>query len=96
MNGSEHAEAWVAARDAAVLTLLYGCGLRISEALNLNRCDAPVPPNDDVLRITGKGGKVRLVPVLPAGGEGNRDLHRARPRTGAITAPCSSASAVAG
>jgi integrase/recombinase XerC len=66
MNGSEHAEAWVAARDAAVLTLLYGCGLRISEALNLNRCDAPVPPNDDVLRITGKGGKVRLVPVLPA------------------------------
>ncbi len=60
------AEPWVAARDTAVLTLLYACGLRISEALNLNRSEAPVPPNDDVLRITGKGGKVRLVPVLPA------------------------------
>jgi hypothetical protein len=66
MQGSEHAEPWVTARDTAVLTLLYGCGLRISEALNLNRSEAPVPPNDDVLRITGKGGKVRLVPVLPA------------------------------
>jgi integrase/recombinase XerC len=65
MQGSEHAEPWVTARDTAVLTLLYGCGLRISEALNLNRSEAPVPPNDDVLRITGKGGKVRLVPVLP-------------------------------
>jgi integrase/recombinase XerC len=60
-----HAEPWIAARDTAVLTLLYACGLRISEALNLNRNEAPVPPNDDVLRITGKGGKVRLVPVLP-------------------------------
>ena len=65
MAGTDHAEPWVTARDTAVLTLLYGCGLRISEALNLNRSEAPVPPNDDVLRITGKGGKVRLVPVLP-------------------------------
>lgn len=63
---SAGAPAWVMARDTAVLLLLYGCGLRISEALNLNRCDAPVPPGDDVLRITGKGGKVRLVPVIPA------------------------------
>jgi len=54
---------WVGARDAAVLTLLYGCGLRISEALGLNGRDAPLP---EVLRITGKGGKERLVPVLPA------------------------------
>lgn len=53
---------WVAARDVAVLTLLYGCGLRISEALSLRQADAPL---SDVLRMTGKGGKVRLVPVLP-------------------------------
>jgi integrase/recombinase XerC len=56
-------EAWEAARDEAVLTLLYGCGLRISEALSLRRSDAPLP---DLLRITGKGGKTRMVPVLPA------------------------------
>ena len=55
-------EDWIAARDAAVLTLLYGCGLRISEALGLTMADHPLP---DVLRITGKGGKQRLVPVLP-------------------------------
>ncbi|AUQ75389.1 tyrosine recombinase XerC [Phaeobacter piscinae] len=54
---------WVAARDVAVVTLLYGCGLRISEALGLTGADAPLPA---VLRITGKGGKERIVPVLPA------------------------------
>ena len=54
---------WEAARDRAVLTLLYGCGLRISEALSLTRADAPLP---DSLRITGKGSKTRMVPVLPA------------------------------
>jgi len=57
------AEPWVAARDVAIVTLLYGCGLRISEALNLKRADHPLP---EVLRITGKGDKTRLVPVLPA------------------------------
>jgi integrase/recombinase XerC len=56
-------EAWEAARDRAVLTLLYGCGLRISEGLSLIRSDAPLP---ETLRITGKGGKTRLAPVLPA------------------------------
>jgi integrase/recombinase XerC len=56
-------EDWEAARDQAVLTLLYGCGLRISEALSLKRSDAPIP---DTLRITGKGSKTRIVPVLPA------------------------------
>jgi integrase/recombinase XerC len=56
-------EDWEIARDQAVLTLLYGCGLRISEALSLKRSDAPVP---DSLRIVGKGSKTRLVPVLPA------------------------------
>lgn len=56
-------KSWVAARDQAVVTLLYGCGLRISEALGLLGRDAPLP---EVLRITGKGGKERIVPVLPA------------------------------
>jgi integrase/recombinase XerC len=55
---------WVVARDMAVLLLLYGCGLRISEALSLQRKDAPLAGRD-VLRIVGKGGKERLVPVLP-------------------------------
>jgi integrase/recombinase XerC len=54
---------WEAARDRAVLTLLYGCGLRISEALALTAGDAPLAES---LRVTGKGGKTRLVPVLPA------------------------------
>ena len=54
-------EAWVQARDVAVLALLYGCGLRISEALNLNRARAPL---EDTLLVDGKGGKQRLVPVL--------------------------------
>jgi len=57
------AEPWEAARDRAVLTLLYGCGLRISEGLSLTRADAPLP---EALRIIGKGGKTRLAPVLPA------------------------------
>lgn len=55
---------WIAARDAAVLLLLYGSGLRISEALGLARSEAPVPGRD-VLRITGKGGRERLAPILP-------------------------------
>lgn len=56
-------EDWEAARDEAVLTLLYGCGLRISEALSLKRGDAPL---GESLRIVGKGSKTRVVPVLPA------------------------------
>ena len=63
-------EGWEASRDAAVLTLLYGCGLRISEALSLKRSDAPL---GEGLRITGKGGKTRLVPVLPAVAEAIAD-----------------------
>jgi len=58
----EAEEPWIAARDAAVLTLLYACGLRISEALSLSGADAELGPS---LRIIGKGGKERLVPVLP-------------------------------
>ena len=56
-------EDWEGVRDAAVLTLLYGCGLRISEGLSLKRCDAPLGGS---LRILGKGRKVRIAPVLPA------------------------------
>lgn len=54
---------WVAARDTAVLLLLYGCGLRISEALGLKRRDAPLKDRDSLI-IKGKGGRQRLVPVL--------------------------------
>ncbi|MFN4206986.1 MAG: tyrosine recombinase XerC [Agrobacterium albertimagni] len=57
-------EPWIAARDAAVLSLLYGCGLRISEALGLTPDVFQGQPTS--LRITGKGGKTRLVPLLPA------------------------------
>ncbi len=55
-------EPWIAARNAAVLTLLYGSGLRISEALTIK---AGEMPGAGVLRVTGKGGKTRLAPVLP-------------------------------
>jgi integrase/recombinase XerC len=63
-DGMEAELDWIAGRDIAVLLLLYGSGLRISEALGLKRQDAPTPERD-VLRIIGKGGKERLVPVLP-------------------------------
>ncbi|MGB3502931.1 MAG: tyrosine recombinase XerC [Mesorhizobium sp.] len=56
-------EPWIAARNAAVLTLLYGSGLRISEALGLQ--SGEIGPGETVLRVTGKGGKTRLVPLLP-------------------------------
>lgn len=57
-------EPWVAARNAAVLTLLYGAGLRISEALGLNGSN--LSGSETTLRMTGKGGKTRIVPILPA------------------------------
>lgn len=56
-------EDWIAARDIAVISLLYGCGLRIGEALGLSPSDIP---EEDTMRITGKRGKERIVPVLPA------------------------------
>lgn len=63
-SGDEgEAPAWVSARDVAVLSLLYGAGLRISEALSLTGADLPAPER---LRIAGKGGKMRLVPLIPA------------------------------
>ena len=60
---SDDAEPWITARDQAVLTLIWGAGLRISEALGLRQGDAPL---GEVIRVTGKGNKQREVPVLPA------------------------------
>jgi integrase/recombinase XerC len=60
---SPDAPEWILARDTAVLALLYGSGLRISEALSLQRKDAPIKGRD-MLRVTGKGSKTRVVPVL--------------------------------
>jgi integrase/recombinase XerC len=62
LRAGEHSEPWIVARDAAVLALLYGSGLRVSEALSLKRGDAGVR---DVLAVTGKGSKTRMVPLLP-------------------------------
>ncbi len=58
-----HCEPWIAARDTAALTLIWGAGLRISEALGLKRRSAPL---GEVIRVVGKGGKEREVPVVPA------------------------------
>ena len=65
LRAGEEREPWVLARDAAVLALLYGSGLRISEALGLTRAEVPAPGAGDALVITGKGNKTRMVPVLP-------------------------------
>ncbi len=64
VHGAGKSPRWVEARDLAVLMLLYGAGLRISEALGLERRQAPQKEGDDALRVLGKGGKTRLVPVL--------------------------------
>ena len=55
---------WIAARDTALMLLLYGAGLRIGEALSLTRAEAP-RTGQDALRVTGKGDKTRIVPLLP-------------------------------
>jgi len=66
LGGNDSAKAWTGMRDAAVFTLLYGCGLRIAEALGMNRKDVP---EGQTMVITGKGGRQRLVPVLPVVGQ---------------------------
>ena len=63
-RAGEEREPWILARDAAVMALLYGSGLRISEALGLKRRDVPKPGEGDILIVTGKGNKTRMVPVL--------------------------------
>lgn len=70
-------EPWISVRNAAVLTLLYGCGLRISEALALTPEDFADAPT--ALRITGKGGKTRIVPLLQAARDGVGDYLRLCP-----------------
>jgi integrase/recombinase XerC len=65
LRAGEEREPWVLARDAAVLALLYGSGLRISEALSLKGKDAPASVGGDALTVIGKGNKARMVPVLP-------------------------------
>jgi integrase/recombinase XerC len=72
-----HDTDWIGRRDLAVLTLLYGCGLRISEALGLARRDAPKPGGS--LRVRGKGNKTRVVPVLPIVAEAIQDYIKALP-----------------
>ena len=65
LRAGEEREPWILARDAAVLSLLYGSGLRISEALGLARGDVPTPGKGDAITVTGKGNKQRMVPLLP-------------------------------
>jgi integrase/recombinase XerC len=65
LRAGEEREPWILARDAAVLALLYGSGLRISEALGIKRGDMPAPGRGDAITVTGKGNKQRMVPLLP-------------------------------
>lgn len=65
VRAGEAREQWVLTRDAAVFALLYGSGLRISEALGLVRGDVPAPGHGDAITVTGKGNKQRMVPLLP-------------------------------
>ena len=67
-RAGENRPQWIIARDAAVLSLLYGAGLRISEALAIKRSEAPVGARD-YLTVTGKGQKTRGVPIIAPVGE---------------------------
>lgn len=77
-------EPWIAARNAAVMALLYGSGLRISEALGLSGGELR---GEAVLRITGKGGKTRLVPVLPVTAQAVEEYRQLCPYQLAADAP---------
>ena len=83
-EAGEHDIEWIAARDVALLTLLYGVGLRISEALALKRGDAPL---GDSLVVLGKGRKERVVPVLPVVREAVADYADRIPFTGGRETP---------
>lgn len=75
---------WLAARDVALFSLLYGCGLRLGEALSLTVGEAPL---GEVLRITGKGRKQRMVPVLPVVRQAVAEYLRLRPTSDEAGAP---------
>jgi len=77
MVGDDASETWIAARDTAVLMLLYGAGLRIGEALGLMRKDAPT---GDSITVLGKGSKERMVPILPVVREALKDYLDKYPR----------------
>jgi integrase/recombinase XerC len=64
LDAPRHAVPWIALRDKALLALLYGCGLRLGEALGLTRAEAPIKP--EAVVITGKGRKQRQIFILPA------------------------------
>jgi len=83
-SGEDATEPWIAFRDIAVFTLLYGCGLRIAEALSLRRRDAP---KTDAMTVLGKGNKERRVPVLPAVREAIDAYLAACPYAGAAEGP---------
>jgi integrase/recombinase XerC len=83
-EAGEHNVEWLGARDAALLTLLYGAGLRISEALSLKRGDVPLA---ETLTILGKGRKERVVPVLPLLKDAIDDYAAKIPFAGAPSAP---------
>ena len=84
VDAGEHDVEWLGARDAALLTLLYGAGLRISEALGLKRGDIPL---GETLTVLGKGAKERSVPVLPLLNEALEAYVDKIPFTGATSAP---------
>jgi integrase/recombinase XerC len=79
-----HEVEWLGARDAGLLTLLYGAGLRISEALGLKRGDVPL---GETLTVVGKGRKERSVPVLPLLRTALDDYAAKIPFTGAPSTP---------
>jgi integrase/recombinase XerC len=83
-EAGEHNVEWLAARDSALLTLLYGAGLRVSEALSLKRGDVPL---SETLTILGKGRKERMVPVLAVVREAISDYAGKIPYTGAPSSP---------
>jgi integrase/recombinase XerC len=78
IDGQHLPEPWIAARDAAILSLLYGCGLRIGEALAITPSELATSEKGS-LRISGKGGKVRLAPVLPAVNDAIKEYRRLCP-----------------
>src|SRR6185436_20168070 len=84
-NGLD-AEPWVRARNAAIFALLYGAGLRLSEALGIRRSDAP-GAGTAALRVIGKGGKERVVPVLPRVADAIADYQQQCPYAGTPEGP---------